>query len=424
MRCRTVMTGGGLALAFFLGGAQAALATDVHVTSSGTLLVTSPAGEKNVITLTGGAGGEVVVKDAGAAVVPVPSGCVAASASQATCSGVLRITVDAGDLDDGVRNDTALPSTLSGGEGHDTLIGGSGNDLLRGGGELDVLDGREGDDIFDVRGGIADQITCGPGNDKVIGDMHDTVNVDCETVDRGTQAPAPGEAPAPAAFTTTPGQQPIIAPSQPGTPPPIDVTSQIGGKRLGDKECVTQFSGTAGNDRIDGTNGGDRIFGLAGDDVLNGLGGNDCLFGSAGKDRLFVGAGNDTASGGLGADMIEGGSGKDQEWGNGGSDRLFGQTGDDRLSGGDGNDRVDGGPGKDTLLAGTGRDQLIGGAGGDSLKGGVGGRDVLSGGSGNDTIDARNHARDVVTCGSGRDVARVDRVDRVRGCERVIRSGR
>jgi Ca2+-binding RTX toxin-like protein len=423
MRCRTVMTGGGLALAFFLGGAQAALATDVHVTSSGSLLVMAQPGEKNAITISGGAGGQVVVDDTGAAVVPVPSGCVAASPSQATCSGVLRIVVDAGDLDDGVRNDTAVPSTLSGGVGHDTLIGGSASDLLRGGGDLDILDGREGDDVFDVRGGIADQVTCGPGNDRVIGDAHDTVNVDCETVDRGTTPPVQGEAPPPPPFVTTPGQQPIVAPSQPGTPAPIDVTSQIGGKTLGANECVTQFSGTAGNDRIDGTNGGDRMFGLAGDDVLNGLGGNDCLFGSAGKDRLYAGAGNDTASGGIGADRVEGGSGNDQLFGNAGGDRLFGQTGDDRLSGGDGNDRVDGGSGRDTLVAGKGRDQLIGGTGNDSLKGGPGGRDVLDGGSGNDTIDARNHVRDVVNCGSGRDTARVDRVDRVRGCERIVRSG-
>jgi Ca2+-binding RTX toxin-like protein len=418
------MTGGGLALALLLGGAQAALATDVHVTSSGSLLVMSPAGERNVITISGGAGGEVVVDDTGAAVMPVPSGCVAASPTQATCSGVVRITVDSGDLGDRVRNDTALPSTLSGGDGQDTLIGGSGNDVLRGGGDLDVLDGREGDDIFDVRGGIADQITCGPGNDKVIGDAHDTVNVDCETVDRGTGTPPVGEAPPPAPFVTTPGQEPIIAPSQPGTPAPIDVTSQIGGNTIGAKECVTQFSGTGGNDRIDGTNGGDRIFGLAGDDVLNGLGGNDCLFGSDGKDQVFAGAGNDTASGGIGADRVEGGNGNDKLWGNAGADRLLGQTGDDRLSGGDGDDRIDGKEGKDSLLAGKGRDQLMGGAGADNLKGGPGKGDVLDGGSGNDTIDARNHARDVVRCGSGRDTARVDRSDRVRGCERVIRSGR
>lgn len=145
----------------------------------------SPAGQRNAITISGGAGGQVVVDDAGAAIVPLPSGCVAASPSRATCSGVLRITADAGDLDDSVRNDTALASTLSGGSGHDTLVGGSANDLLRGGGDLDVLDGREGDDVFDVRGGIADQVTCGPGNDKVIGDVHDTVNVDCETSTAG-----------------------------------------------------------------------------------------------------------------------------------------------------------------------------------------------------------------------------------------------
>lgn len=51
------------------------------------------------------------------------------------------------------------------------------------------------------------------------------------------------------------------------------------------------------------------------------------------------------------------------------------------------------------------------------------GNDTLSGGPGNDTIHARDGHRDVIDCGPGRDVAFVDPVDLVRGCERVVRGG-
>ena len=53
------------------------------------------------------------------------------------------------------------------------------------------------------------------------------------------------------------------------------------------------------------------------------------------------------------------------------------------------------------------------------------GKDKLFGGAGNDTLDARDGKRDTVDCGAGRrDLARVDRRDRVRRCERVKRPRR
>ena len=77
-----------------------------------------------------------------------------------------------------------------------------------------------------------------------------------------------------------------------------------------------------------------------------------------------------------------------------------------------------GGPGSDTLSGGRGGDTLSGGPGNDVISGGPG-KDVISGGPGNDAIHARDGHRDVVDCGPGRDVAFVDPVDVVRGCERV-----
>ncbi len=63
-----------------------------------------------------------------------------------------------------------------------------------------------------------------------------------------------------------------------------------------------------------------------------------------------------------------------------------------------------------TITGTDGPDTLRGTAAGERLEGGAG-ADRIDGGGG----------RDVVRCGPGRDTARVDRRDRVVGCERVRR---
>jgi Ca2+-binding RTX toxin-like protein len=132
--------------------------------------------------------------------------------------------------------------------------------------------------------------------------------------------------------------------------------------------------------------------GTAAADVITGSHLNDTQRGLGGNDRLRGGLGNDTQDGGSGDDSIDGAAGNDQQSGGSGNDFLKGGTGFDVMSGGRGNDR------------------LIGGSGGD----------VISGGDGNDKIDARDKRRDDVNCGAGKhDRARVDKVDRVRGCEVV-----
>jgi Ca2+-binding RTX toxin-like protein len=153
-------------------------------------------------------------------------------------------------------------------------------------------------------------------------------------------------------------------------------------------------SATDGDDLLNGTPGDDLICGLLGNDTINGLAGNDTLWGDAcGKLAKAETAqaptdGNDTISGGAG------------------NDALYGAGGNDSLTGGKGNDR------------------LLGGAGSDRLDGGKG-RDGLVGGRGNDSLAARDRKRETVNCGSGRrDSATVDRMDRVRGCERVKRPKR
>lgn len=92
-------------------------------------------------------------------------------------------------------------------------------------------------------------------------------------------------------------------------------------------------------------------------------------------------------------------------------DKLDGTRFGDTLRGGKGNDRLRGRGGDDCLKGEAGRDKLRGGTG----------RDILSGGSGDDVLKARDGERDRVRCGGGDDRAKVDKRDRVKGCETLRR---
>lgn len=93
-------------------------------------------------------------------------------------------------------------------------------------------------------------------------------------------------------------------------------------------------------------------------------------------------------------------------------DKITGTRGGDRLYGLGGNDVIKGLAGDDCLYGAAGKDRLTGGAG----------KDRIYGGSGNDVIAAKDGTKDTVNCGGGRDTAKVDRIDRVVGCEKVTRS--
>jgi Ca2+-binding RTX toxin-like protein len=107
--------------------------------------------------------------------------------------------------------------------------------------------------------------------------------------------------------------------------------------------------------------------------------------------------------------------------GGGRGEVVFGYGAGDRLRGGAGNDCLLGGKGADQLRGEAGSDRLTGGSGNDVLIGGSG-VNVYDAGRGNDVVHAVNGRRETVRCGPGRDLARVDRRDRVIGCERVKRS--
>ena len=96
----------------------------------------------------------------------------------------------------------------------------------------------------------------------------------------------------------------------------------------------------------------------------------------------------------------------------------------DDLTGGAGNDFLNGNVGTDRLVGGTGDDvlweEVCFGGGGEA-----GTFEMLMGGEGNDFLWVRDTPfpvprKDLVLCGAGTDVASVDRVDVVVGCERVM----
>jgi Ca2+-binding RTX toxin-like protein len=193
-----------------------------------------------------------------------------------------------------------------------------------------------------------------------------------------------------------------------------------------------------------------------------GRSGTDFIQGTALRDVIDGGAGNDFVAAFVNPtgtrDVMRGGSGADTLiWNPGdGSDRMKGETGDDTIevNGGDVDERfeVNPGPGRGrvsfdrldpapfNLDISTAEDLVVNAAGGNdriagserlarriqsSLLGeegddritGTDGRDRLFGGSGGDVIRARDRATDRVNCGGGLDSARVDRRDKVRGCE-------
>ena len=195
-----------------------------------------------------------------------------------------------------------------------------------------------------------------------------------------------------------------------------------------------------------GTRGRDTICTLHGSDVIHGLAGADWIDAGAGPDRVFPGAGRDRVMLRAGADFvdaldrerdtIECGGERDlvladpvdrigrgcelvarpeisrcKTMGTGRSDELVGTPHSDSVCALPGNDEIHTLAGADAVDAGSGNDTIVGGPG----------RDLLLGGEGYDRIVARDGARDRIRCGPQFDTVVADRLDIIRGCERVIR---
>jgi len=214
--------------------------------------------------------------------------------------------------------------------------------------------------------------------------------------------------------TPPPAPEPTPTPAPVATPTPTPAPAPPAPERLPAGACVNDMTGTAEGERLIGTLAGDNVFAMAGDDFVTGFQGDDCVDGGRGADRIAGGPDADRLLGRGGKDTIEGEDGRDRLHGGGGNDELDGGYGPDLLGGGSGRDVLTGGPDRDRLFGEKGRDRLAGGSG----------RDYLDGGPGRDRIEARDGERDDVVCGGGRDLAIVDRLDRVDGCERVRRGRR
>ena len=78
---------------------------------------------------------------------------------------------------------------------------------------------------------------------------------------------------------------------------------------------------------------------------------------------------------------------------------------------------------RDDTLRGRGGDDVLNGLGGGDLLMGGPGRDKLYGGAANDRLLAQDGQPDIVDCGPSSDSATIDARDRVKGCEKVARTG-
>jgi Ca2+-binding RTX toxin-like protein len=245
----------------------------------------------------------------------------------------------------------------------------------------------------------------------------------------------------------------------------------------GGADVVDGGAEDAESDDVSGGDGDDQVRGNAGDDALAGDAGDDTVEGGGGADEASGGTGADNMTGGPGIDVVGGGDGDDTldgssigPVGDDGADTVNGGDGDDSIEGGDGDDTMAGGPGVDRMSGELGRDTVeyasarsevevtlndraddgeqgegdnvrsdvenvtgggvqdtfTGSRDANTLDGGTGedyvdgrrGRDELLGGSSVDVVRARDGRRDVIDCGQSTDFAIVDRVDRVRRCER------
>jgi Ca2+-binding RTX toxin-like protein len=366
-----------LAALFVVALPAAAHAASISYDSNGALNYQAGDGEKNFFG-TYNEGGRVAISDSGGGNISYPAGtCDPGWISYVVvCDVPTAMNVSLGDNADIANGDTefSFRQSIDGGPGADTLradafspkpitlSGGDGDDIVTGGAGPDVLNGGAGVDEITGRDST-DQLNGGPGDDKLLGD---SVNVDpaADVIDGGD------------GFDTVSGDWGKNSDSR----GPLNITLAGGaddgrpgeGDDLrGVEHVVTNYNGT-----YTGSEGADDIDinQVTEASTVNGLGGND---------RLDLSDANDTVDGGAGNDHIEGGYG---------------------------NDTITGGPGQDELN-------------GDEPQGECS-YIYCKPPAGNDTINARDGEVDQVDCGVGpADVANVDAMDNVQGCETVNKSG-
>jgi Ca2+-binding RTX toxin-like protein len=250
-----------------------------------------------------------------------------------------------GDIAAGSLTGDALDNELL---GNGLLRGLGGDDLLEGGTGEDTIEGGSGSDVLDDGdlGGESNVLDAGAGNDRV--DVADRTEESANTLEREMR-PTPDE------VTCGPGKDRIDLDSADARPSDCEIFALLG-------ELGSTITGTDGNDFLVGFSGDgdeDFIVGRRGDDRVVGLTGDDRLYGRSGDDRL-EGDGPGVGESGLSSDdALSGGDGNDHLVGGFGDDRLTGGSGTDRLNGGADDDRIGARDGRrDKVLCGGGRDRV------------------------------------------------------------------
>jgi Ca2+-binding RTX toxin-like protein len=331
--------------------------------------------------------------------------------------GAAREILVTGEAGDDTITGSQVAELVEGGEGDDRIVGARGNDVMLGGDGDDRIVWKDGD-----------------GTDR----MEGLAGTDATEVNGANAA---GDA-----FAISPDGQRVRFERTNLEPFGLDI---------GTTETL-EMNGGGGDDTIAGTAGLAPLLKLR----MNGGEGNDTLIGSDGDDVMDAGPGDDTMVCGAGHDVMAGNDGDDRMvWNHGdGSDVMDGQAGNDTaevngapgdgdhftvkpaesrlrfervnlvpfrldiatterllVRAGGGDDRIRGAQGLAGLVAGS-----FHGEGGNDTITGTAAEDLLSGGTGRDVISARDKVADSVKCDAGSDLARVDRRDRVRGCELVL----
>ena len=204
-----------------------------------------------------------VVRYDGVNVVATISNAAGTTTRSYKSSDVKAITFAGYAGDDFFTNNTAIPSTATGGAGKDTLRGGSGKDTLMGGDGDDKLMGNKGDDTLQGAAGNDTEIG-GAGIDTLYGGLGDD-----------------------------------------------SLSGAAGDDKLNGGSGDDWLEGGAGNDSASGDDGNDVQYGGTGNDSMKGGNGHDLLYGDDGLDTVEGEAGDDRLDGGSGDDSLRGGIGDD-----------------------------------------------------------------------------------------------------------------
>ena len=340
------------------------------------------------LTITGGAGDDLILAGAGADTIDAGTGddLVFGRAGDDQIKGnsgddlIFAMTGDDtvyGGHDNDIIYGNEGRDTIYGESGSDIIFGGTGNDTIYAGDHNDLVFGNDGiDEIYGDDG--HDTLAGGDGDDRIVGGMGDDILY---------------------------GDTPFSGIHE-GSVADADTGNDI---LFGDG-LVTFNVDSDGflNKNIDGTWDYELIdAGVGGDDILIGNGGNDLLDGNRGNDILFgdnaIVLSNDD-DGDSYRDYLAiddqalpytmEADGNDILFGNQGNDRLYGSFGFDLLDGGVDDDYMDGGTGGDLIRAVADRNTVIGWQGDDQLYG-YNQHVRIYGGFGNDGayIDVQNLAQ-------------------------------